>query len=138
MRLRIDRFQQASQARSASRPPPHNMYQARSIMDQCCNTVAFSGGYQERPCEIMRVQIGVCCYFLMGKDPEGGKKQQKRGNFQHSILLPPPPPPTFQFRCYTNVFVDNLLLEIFSLNLDAGSFQQDNHANAGYSQNEST
>lgn len=84
----------------------------------------------------MRVQIGVCCYFLMGKDPEGEKKHQKKGNFQHSSLLSPPT--TFQFRRYTNVFVDNLLLEIFSLNLDAGSFQQDNHANAGYPQNEST
>lgn len=84
----------------------------------------------------MRVQIGVCCYFLTGKDPEGEEKTAKKGELFN--ILSSFSSPTFQFRCYTNVFVDNLLLEIFSLNLDAGSFQQDNHANAGYAQNEST
>lgn len=80
-------------------------------MDQCCNTVAFSGGYQERLCEIMRVRDWSVVLAPEGKDPED--RWQKKTTFQHYMLFFFFPS-TFQFRRYTNVFVTVLLFEIVS------------------------
>lgn len=68
--------------------------------------------------------------FPDGQRSRGGRKTAKKielFNILSSFFTA-----TIQFRRYTNVFVDILLLEIFPLNSDVGSFQQDNHANAGF------
>lgn len=72
--------------RLSCQAPLYNMYQARSIMDQCCNTVAFSGGYQERSCEIMRVQD---CVVISWWVKIQRSRWQKKRTFQHYIRFFP-------------------------------------------------